>query len=63
MQGKATKELRYDEEWLADLCYTCHEECEAIGNVPFAEKHRDNLLLLSPSLYDKLLLSGNPSLR
>lgn len=56
IKGKATKELRYNEEFAIRLCaLDCHRECEDIGNKAFAEKHAENLQMYAPHKYIILL--------
>lgn len=52
---RRNKEFRHDDRNLVDLCQSlCHVEVETIGNVAFAEKHKEKLLLHDPYAYHVL---------
>lgn len=61
IKRKLTEEDRYNEEWLADLCYNCHSELHIIGDIDFAEKHEKNLKSLAPDIFEKLIHRNAPS--
>jgi hypothetical protein len=56
---KKTEELRYDHSKAIRMCFACHTEIEAIGNVRWAKKHRHRI---QPWVYERLMrLCAKPS--